>query len=57
MNTIFTRKADTKVAVTTTIGGVSTTYFERQDSPLPSHLSGPGQLFWRGHRGCAGWTH
>ncbi|MBQ4481418.1 MAG: DUF2235 domain-containing protein [Victivallales bacterium] len=31
--------ADAKVAVTTTIGGVSTTYFEGEDSPLTSTLS------------------
>jgi hypothetical protein len=31
--------ADAKVAVTTTIGGISTTYFEGEDSPLTSHLS------------------
>ena len=31
--------ADAKVAVTTTVGGISTTYFEGEDSPLISHLS------------------
>ena len=31
--------ADAKVAVTTTVGGVSTTYFEGEDSPLTSTLS------------------
>ncbi|MBR4519409.1 MAG: RHS repeat-associated core domain-containing protein, partial [Victivallales bacterium] len=31
--------ADARVAVTTTVGGVSTTYFEGEDSPLTSTLS------------------